>query len=271
MHNTATFILVSTGWTRIDTDEDFCRTTNYLRRSGKTWSAMLTLLLTVERYLCVAHPFKVALRSRTLAVVLIVLSVAISFALPVPLIQYDVVYDFLLFCMVEPTGEKFYDDYDLIAIRIFGEGVIGVLIFFFTCLMIHSLVKAKQNSQQMNLSAEAHKARSRQDSQLNSMLLFIVFMFFVTRLPYTICYFLYTYNAEDGFLSQGSVRYTLLAVRVTRAFSIFNFSTNFLIYVAFVRTFRANLCALCLCCRRRSRDGSIWTSSGARSTKNVTR
>ena len=32
------------------------------------------------------------------------------------------VYDFLNMCLIDMTKEKFYDDYDLAAIRIFGEG-----------------------------------------------------------------------------------------------------------------------------------------------------
>ncbi len=172
-------------------------------------------------------------------------SILVSFVLPIPLIRHDIVIDFIVMCLADPMNTEFYDTYDLVAVRIFGEGVLGILILIFTCLIICVLFNARRRSQQMGATDEAKKARSSQDAQINNMLLFIVFMFFFTRFPYTISYFLYNANTQKLFLSYWGVKYITLGVNLTRAFSIFNYSTNFIIYIVFVRTFRNNLVGLC--------------------------
>ena len=140
----------------------------------------------------------------------------------------------------------FYDDYDLVAIRIFGEGVVGIFIFLFTCLIIIGLFRARRRSKQMGTSAESEKSRSAQDAQINNMLLVIVLMFFLTRLPYTVAYFLYQSNASgDISLSPQEIRYVWVCITLSRALATLNYSTNFIIYVVFVRAFRSNLMGLC--------------------------
>ena len=230
----------------MDRNDTLCKATPYLRRSGKTWSAVLTLLLTVERYLCIAHPFKAGLRSKKVAIAAVVTSFVVSFALPAPLVPLDMVYDFLNMCLTDIMKVDFYDDYDLVAIRIFGEGVVGIFIFLFTCLIIIGLFRARKRSKQMGTSAESQKSRSAQDAQINNMLLVIVLMFFLTRLPYTVAYFLYQSNANgDISLSRQEVRYVWVCRTLSRALATLNYSTNFIIYVVFVGTFRSNLMGLC--------------------------
>ena len=171
----------------------------------------------------------------------IVLSFLISFSLPIPLVQYDMVYDFLNLCFTEFTKQAFYDTYDLAAIHIFGKGVIGILVFIFTCLIIFGLFKARQRSREMGVLADNQKSQSAQDAQINNMLPVIVYMFFLTQIRYTVTYFLYTYNATYYYLSRWQVRYVYLSRTLSRAFSTLNYSTNFVIYLVFVRTFRSNL------------------------------
>ena len=230
------------GWKYLDRNDIMCKATPYLRRSGKTCSAVLTLLLTVERYLCIAHPFKAGLRSKKVAMAAVVISFVVSFSLPAPLIPLDMVYNFLGMCYIDMTKVNFYDNYDLVAIRIFGEGVVGIVIFLFTCLTIIGLFRARKRSKQIGTSAETQKFRNAQDAQINNMLLVIVFMFFLTRLPYTVAYFMYNQNV---FLSAEEVRYLWVCITISRAFATLNYSTNFIIYIVFVRTFRSNLTGLC--------------------------
>ena len=230
----------------MDRSDAMCKATPYLRRSGKTLSAVLTLLLTVERYLCIAHPFKAGLHSKKVAMGAAVISFVVSFALPVPLVPLDMVYDFLNICLIDMRKADFYDHYDLVAIRIIGEGVVGISIFLFTCLIIIGLFRARKKSKQMGTSAETQKSRSAQDAQINNMLLVIVLMFFLTRLPYTVAYFLYQQSVSgDIFLSAQEIRYVWVCTTLSRALATLNYSTNFIIYVVFVRTFRSNLTELC--------------------------
>ena len=225
----------------MDTIDALCKTTHFLRRSGKTWSATLTLLLTIERYLCIAHPLKAGLCSKSVTMATIIISFLMCFSLTIPLLQYDMVYDFLHFCFVEITKRDFYETYDLAAIRILGEGVIGILIFIFTCLIIFGLFKARQRSKEMGVTAEKQKSRSAQDAQINNMLLVIVCMFFLTQILYTVTYFLFTDNATNYYLSAWQARYVFLSMTLSRAFSTLNYSTNFVIYLVFARMFRSNL------------------------------
>ena len=253
------FFYHSLGWLYLDTNDALCKATHYLRRSAKSWSATLTLLLTIERYLCIAHPLKAGLRSKSVTMAMIAIGFTISFVLPIPLVQYDMVYEIINFCIVDPDHLPFYDRYDLIVIRGFGEGIIGILIFIFTCLIILGLFRARKRSKRMVTSAKNEQSRSAQDSQINNMLLVIVFMFFLARLPYTIAYYLYTFSANrDIYLSPWQVRYVYLSTILSRAFANVNYSTNFIIYVVFVRTFRLNLLGLCsnMIQRRKMRSDS---------------
>ena len=131
----------------IDSYDWLCRMTYYTKYTGRIWSACLTLIVTVERYLFVAYPLKkVYMQKHRLYRILVPLTLVISLA--------SVCYASFLIKVQESEEGKmcFIVGYrrttflvlDLIIVRGIGDLMIGICIMVFTILCVNVLHKAKR-------------------------------------------------------------------------------------------------------------------------------
>ena len=139
----------------IDSYDWLCRFTYYLKYAGRIWSACLTLVVTVERYLFVAHHLKKAhfqknhfhriLIPSTLTVSLSSVSYAL-FLIKVQEVQIvsDAITSNATQCFILQEKRRLFVVFDIIVVRGIGDLLIGVLILIFTILSIKVLLQAQK-------------------------------------------------------------------------------------------------------------------------------
>ena len=249
-----------------------CRFTYYLKYAGRIWSACLTLVVTVERYLFVAHPLKKAhfqkhhihriLIPFTLTASLSIVSYAL-FLIKVQEVQMvsDGITSNATQCFILQDKRKLFVVLDIIVVRGIGDLLIGVLILIFTILSIKVLLQAQKlrtdslrerSSLCSSCGNQIHgfhrKSYKSRESQITRMLLMLAVMFLLFKLPYTILYYatLNWYKREaSGFSTIETVVNN--AKSISLVFALMGYAFNFFVYVMLVPSFRSNLCATLKC------------------------
>ncbi len=246
-----------------------CRATYYLKYVFRLWSAFLTLVITVERYLFIAYLLKKAYFQRhnihkaviPLTLLLCLLSVTYSLfliGLEIDLGQTE------RQCMVTKDKKKLFITLDIIIIRVIGDLFIGGMIIVVTVLSIKVLTKAEEirmtNLQeqsslcsscgnQLNRSISQRKNGKSRESQITRMLLMLAILFIIFKIPYTVCYYVNFYfeNTKD----KGGITFAYIW-KASHCFALLNYQINFLVYCTLVPSFRKNLKVL-LRCNKKSR------------------
>ncbi len=254
----------SMGYDFIDTHDWLCRSTFYLKYAGRIWSACLTLTLTVERYLFVAYPLRIAyLQERRIHRIIIPVTMLLSLV--------SVIYSpFLLRvldvqgngtrCFVSQETKYLFFVLDITIVRAIGDILLGILIFVFTILTIRALFIARrvrnnnleENSSNM-LGSDTSRGTTRRNSasrerQITRMLLLLAAMFVLFKVPYTALYYatLNLYRKETSGLSTAD-EIKRQAKLITQVLGLAGYSFNFFVYVSLVPTFRKKLHSVFRC------------------------
>ncbi len=123
----------------ISTTNGLCKATYYFRYAGRLWSALLTLSVTGERYLFVAHPLKSAyLRTPKNCKIGIILTGLVSFVLAMYAIFLIKLDDHSasngLECSIAVATKHRFVVADIVISRCLADVTVGFIIFCFTGL-----------------------------------------------------------------------------------------------------------------------------------------
>ena len=256
----------------IDAYDWICRFTYYLKYAGRIWSACLTLVVTVERFLFVAHPLKKAhFQKHHIHRILIPFTLTaslsfVSYALflikvqEVQILSGGIISNATQ-CFILQDKRKLFVVLDIIVVRGIGDLLIGVLILIFTILSIKVLLQAQKlrtdslrerSSLCSSCGNQIHgfhrKSYKSRESQITRMLLMLAVMFLLFKLPYAILYYV-TLNWYKREASGFSTIETVVnnAKSISLVFALMGYAFNFFVYVVLVPSFRSNLCATLKC------------------------
>ncbi len=235
----------------------------YLRYVGRIWSATLTLVVTIERYLFMAHPLKKEYFQKhnihriLIPVTLIVCLLCVMYAPFLIGLQLNKVHNVEQCIVLEDTKTVFVI-LDIAIVRGIGDLLIGGFILLFTLLSIKALCKARrirtetlhETSLCESCGAQYHRTNKKnnyksRESQITKMLLILAILFIVFKIPYTLCYYVNFYvtslkhdkslTPSLGIIVFGSIR------SMSACFAMMNYGLNFLVYIIWVPSFRKNL------------------------------
>ena len=249
----------------IDIYDWLCRLTYYLKYSGRIWSACLTLVVTVERYLFVAHPLKKAYFQKhhihriLLPLTLSISLICVSYALFLVQLQHveitsgDITSN-MTQCFILQDKRKLFVVLNIVIVRGIGDILFGVLILIFTILSIKVLLHA-QKMRRESLQEQSSLCSSygnqihiihRSYKSRESLMLAVVFLLF--KLPYTILYYttLNWYKKEVATFSTLEILINN-AKSISLVFALIGYAFNFFAYVILVPSFRSNLCVALKC------------------------
>ncbi len=226
-----------------------CKGTYYFRYAGRMWSALLTLTVTAERYLFVAYPLKSAsLRTTNWCKIGILLTAAVSF-IPASYALFLIGLDEEHCVIYTPANRKFVI-VDIIVSRCCADVLVGIAIFVLTGFMIRSLLKARYARENTLIGGCTRTRRQTRELQITIMLMTIAILFVVTKIPYTLTYYLSFYwNDEWMEIVKTRLHGIDSGKLLAGALVNLNYSINFFVYFCFVRSFRENF-LLVFSCRK---------------------
>ena len=239
----------------LDRHDWLCRLSYYIRYTGRIWSACLTLVVTIERYLFVAHPLqKTYFQKYHFYRIFIPLTLTISAACATYalfLIKVQVQAGRGKMCSILRGKRKLFMIVDLVIVRGIGDLIIGAFIMLFTILCVKVLHKARRlrnqslreltplNSSSGNQSNRVPRSGSR-ESKITKMLLLLAIMFILFKVPYTVFYYCTLHwNVGKGLSPIEAV--IMNAKHISEALSLISYAFNFFVYVMLIPSFRANL------------------------------
>ena len=175
----------------------WCRITFYVRYTGRIWSACLTLIVTVERYLFVAHPLKKVCTQKhcrhRILIPLTLFASLVCVCYSLFLLQVQPYNNNDNVCFASNEHRTLFFVLDLVIVRGVGELFMGICIMIFTVLCINVLHKAnkiRKNSIQEqsslcsscgNQTYRVHKNNYKsKESQITKMLLILAVMFLIS-------------------------------------------------------------------------------------------
>jgi hypothetical protein len=249
----------------MDTILFWCRTTYFLRYAGKLASAWITVVISVERYITVAYPLRVARISTTkIAKVVIVIIYALCFAFGAyP--YWTITINYSTKRNATYCGQKnktVYEGWTMGVVRTGSLFLPSAFIFVFTFLVICYLRRAQKKKRELEVRKKLNGKGVKKsiDFQLTVMLISVAIAFLVLRLPYTITFYLFNHrkkymgdNPNQWFL------YRLIgANKICDLFYIANYASNFFLYCLCGSSFRTHLKRLLK--MKRVRRSITWTS-----------
>ena len=171
-----------------------CKIVPFILYYGRLFSAWLTVVITIERFVAIAYPLQVSILSTPTRAKVLILLLAItclgicSFPLYTVYSQTYMYYDGRNRCNTKRGWRVLYDTIDLIVIT-FGEMVIpSGLVCLFTSLILRKLFKSRQVRREVLSSSVGNNTHRRQEVKLTATLLAIAITFFILRLPLTVFY-----------------------------------------------------------------------------------
>lgn len=257
----------------MDTNDFMCRSVFFVRYVSKLASAWITVAITIERFLTIAFPLKVARISTpksakiTIGLVWLVSLVMGMFPLwTVAVLPYSE-YPHTA-CLL--SNEDLYNVFNWISLRIGSLLLPGFLMLVFTILIgIYlgratdvRLRKLSTSSAKCWASSGRRKTVWPLERQLIVMLLAVAISFVVFRLPYAVTFYLNHYKRRlfPGIDVWGRYR-IYFAYKMTDIFVSVNYASNFFLYCWCGSTFRKQLRTLFQSRRPRHRDSNATTNS----------
>ena len=236
-----------------------CKLTYFLRYTGRLWSAILTAMITVERYVFIAHPLKGALlRTTGIAKGAIISSMVVSQGLSS--------YTFHTLgitptarggrCEITDSEIKIFTLCDLVISRALADVIIGLIVVVFTAMILRSLIIARRRRVEMLpdvIQTWRNLATSRRERQMTLTLILIAVFFLVLKLPYTISWYVRYYSDDNRQMTD--------AVNITYIFSVATYAINFFLYSLCGSNFRNNLRGYFRLSASRSSSSAVRTCS----------
>ena len=231
----------------------WCRTTFFLRYAGKLASAWITVVISAERFITVAYPFKVSQISTpgiAKCVILVIYILSVIFG----------AYPFWTLGLL-PEGNttycgymnnNLYDTWSMAILRIGSLFLPSLIIVIFTTLILTCLHLAKIHRSahfegQVHVSKKSAKL-SNMDFQLTAMLISVAIAFLVLRLPYTMSFYLTMYKNDIWVPLDPRVDLQIyFANKICDVIAISNYTVNFFLYCLCGSSFRAHFVALLTC------------------------
>ncbi|KAK2148536.1 hypothetical protein LSH36_492g06049 [Paralvinella palmiformis] len=267
----------------MDTNDLMCRLIFFVRYVSKLASAWITVAITIERFLTVVYPLRVARistpTSAKLTIGLVWLCSLLMGMFPlwtVAVLPYDQ-YPFSA-CLI--SNEHLYNIFNWISLRVGSLLLPGFLMLVFTILIGFYLGRAKDIRLRKLSSAGGGGAtgssgtgRRRKvcllERQLTIMLLAVAVSFIIFRLPYTVAFYMNHYKTVIflGIDIWGRYR-VYFAYKMTDIFVSLNYASNFFLYCWCGSTFRKQLRTIFVSRRAQRRDSSATNSSLIASSRN---
>ena len=249
----------------MDKHDWICKATYYIRYTGRMWSACLTLVITVERYLFVSRPLQTTyFQKHRISRILIPMTLTIS--------AICVIYALFLIkvqlqdgntekCFILKEKRAVFVVLDLVIVRGIGDLIVGAFILLFTVLCINVLQKAKklrsQELQELSARGPAHENEGNRptrrntpskETQITRMLLLLAIMFILFKVPYTVFY----YCTIDWYQKELAPIEIVInnAKMISNTFALITYAFNFFVYVTLIPSYRSNLAKMfksCLC------------------------
>ena len=241
-----------------------CRITFYTRYTGRIWSACLTLIVTVERYLFVAHPLKKVCsqkhRRHRILIPLTLFASLVCVCYSLFLVQVGPHENHDNVCYASNEHSTLFFVLDLVIVRGVGELFIGVCIMIFTVLCINVLHKAnkirKNGIQEQsslcsscgNQTNRVHKKNYKsRESQITKMLLMLAVMFLIFKVPYTLFYYFKKIYFEKERRVSSMEDLVGKVKNISQTLALINYAFNFFVYVLLIPSFRTNFSFIFKC------------------------
>ena len=230
-----------------------CKIVISLNNCGRLFSAWLTVVITIERFIAVAYPLQVSIVSTpTRAKVLILILGITCFGMgsfPLYTLNSKVLADGMKWCVQKRDRHVLHNFMILISLT-FGEMVIpSGLVCLFTLLILWKLFKSRQMRRKALSSSVGNNTHGHQEAQLTATLLAIAITFCIFRLPFII------FNNSNGptrtDYAQVVVYYS--AQRISGLFFVLNYCINFVYYSLLGTAFRREFLQL-FCCKKTKID-----------------
>lgn len=257
-----------TGLTFHDDSHTWCKLTFYLRYFGKLTSAWLTVAITVERYISVTFPFKAGNISTKKNTRIIIICIYILCAALTSFPFWTIGLEFLVDEYGDWSWCAFVDQHQYNhwnwTINWAGSLFVPCVILFAATAMI--VIKLSQMSRKRQNLVGGSKMKHI-ERQLTVMLVVVVVAFLCLRLPYTICYYLFTFKKHIwGHVTPYIYNVTWTLFKLTDVVASSNYAINFYLYCLAGSAFRGQFLAL-ICCRTKElKSGKTFNTSTANTT-----
>ena len=218
-----------------------CQSVTFLRYGAKMWSSWLTIGITIERFLTVTFPFKIAnISSPMKAVVVILAEAVVCFSLACfPFFTLKVrIYGESWLCAISSESYHTYHTWVMVAVAGVGELVLpSIIVSIFTVLIIVKLVEAQRNRGRLSMSEMRVRGRQRQPT---IALVVIAATFVTVRMPYLIMFFVNDLSKTFSPHISSAAQYNIyIAYTISEVFAVLNYAVNFFIFCVSGNTFRA--------------------------------
>ena len=228
--------------------------TYFLRYYGKIVSCWLTVAITVERYIGIAHPLQASVISTKRVTLVVITSIyVIGAALTAFPFWTMKIIDRGTYTFCGDRDAQEYNRWNWAILKVGSLVLPCALIFIFTFMIIASLRRMKRQRAQMTTTSDDVSSKTALETQLTVMLLTVAVVTLILRLPYTIVYvpFKYKYDIweRDEFEDTWAELYLHIIRDVCYVIASVNYMINFFLFCLTGSILRKNLAA-CLRCKQ---------------------
>ena len=223
-----------------------CRLTYFLRYGGRLCSALLTTIITAERYFFISHPLKSARFLTTTGARIVVIAVpALSFSLTsytLYTLEVVKVAPENHYCHIGHLYEAQFIVWDLAVSRLLCDVITGCVVATFTTMILRTLVVARRQREQLlpDIVPTGRQMLEARELQLTLILVMVAVAFIVLKLPYTVSWY-----AKHFLKEHTAAGYDLTPINnivsVTYIFAVGCYATNLFLYSLGGSLFRAKL------------------------------
>ncbi len=225
----------------------FCMIENFLVLSQQTWSSLLMVTLTVERFFAITFPLKFkkwnAKRISKVSIVCFAIVSCIFGCLSAARTTLFEAKDHNR-CKHNPDFEELNNFFDSVATRILLYGSCPVLTFIFTVLIANQLYK--QRKVRNTMVQEGPSVAKHKEFMITLMLFLVACMFLISKIFQTTIWYLLVHVSK----SSVHFKHAAIASHYARIVLVLNHSLNSLVCLIFLKSFRKAFVSL-ICCKWR--------------------
>ncbi len=222
-----------------------CIIENFIVSSQQTWSGLLMVSTTIERYVAVAFPLKIKTWNlKRISKICIVMFALISCVLGGLSAARMTLFDNKgqNQCRNNPKFVELNTFSNMFTYTILSFGLCPVLTFIFTVLIAHQLYKHKQAR---NTVVQDRQTNQNKEFRITLMLFIVACMFLFAKMFQIIIWYMRNYSNRRSIHFQ----HAHISSNFARICVILNHSANSLVYIIFFKKFREGLLSW-FCCKR---------------------